>query len=283
MTENNKPFAMSIKKLHIIYFSPGGTTEKTVRTIASGMEGLEVETIDLLPSDNRKKRYVFGPDDLAVFGCMTAQKLFTLSDELFGCLEGHDTPFIGAITYGNGFYGIALNEMIRRAKERGFRVAALGAFIARHSIDTSAGNGRPDASDLAIMQDFGRRAFAKVSSGDLDLHNLPKTNWSYKEGPNKIIAHREANPDEPYALPVAYKTKEISDECIQCGTCVRHCPVDAIDIKSRTFNLDKCIGCWGCINRCPKKAIRSTSKEMAEIMIAFADAYERRLEPELFF
>lgn len=74
MTENNKPFAMSIKKLHIIYFSPGGTTEKTVRTIASGMEGLEVETIDLLPSDNRKKRYVFGPDDLVVFGCMTASR-----------------------------------------------------------------------------------------------------------------------------------------------------------------------------------------------------------------
>ena len=91
MTENNKPFAMSLKKLHIIYFSPGGTTEKAVRTIASGMEGLEVETIDLLPSDNRKKRYVFGPDDLVVFGCMTAQKLVTLSDELVGCtLSLHD-------------------------------------------------------------------------------------------------------------------------------------------------------------------------------------------------
>ncbi len=273
---------MSITKLHLIYFSPGGTTEKTVRTIASGMDGIDVAAIDLLPSGNRKKRYVFGPDDLVVFGCMTAQKLFTLSDEIFACLEGHETPFIGVITYGNGFYGIALTEMLRRACSSGFKVAALGAFIARHAIDANAGRGRPDASDLAIMQDFGRRAFEKVLSGDLELHVLPTTNWSYKDGPNKIIAHREANPDEPYALPVAYKTKEISDSCIQCGTCVRHCPVDAIDIKTRTFNLDKCIGCWGCINRCPKKAIRSTSREMAEITAAFADAYERRLEPELF-
>ena len=119
---------MSITKLHLIYFSPGGTTEKTVRTIASGIDGIDVAAIDLLPSGNRKKRYVFGPDDLVVFGCMTAQKLFTLSDEIFACLEGHGTPFIGVITYGNGFYGIALTEMLRRARSSGFKVAALGAL-----------------------------------------------------------------------------------------------------------------------------------------------------------
>ncbi|MCR5414039.1 MAG: 4Fe-4S binding protein [Kiritimatiellae bacterium] len=273
----------TFKKLHLVHFSPGGSTERVVKAIASGIGSLPVENHDLLPSANRKAKHVFGPDDLVVFGSMTAQKLFTLSDEIFACLEGHDTPFIGAIAYGNGFYGIALNELLRRAEGSGFKVAALGAFIARHSIDPDAGLGRPDASDLAAMKDFGRRAFEKISAGDLALHTLPKTNWSYCEGPNKIIAHREAHPEEPYILPPEYKEKAFTDACINCGNCVRHCPTDAIDLAAKTFDLEKCIGCWGCIVRCPRKAIRSTSKAMADVTAAFADAYKRRLEPETFF
>ena len=127
-----------------------------------------------------------------IFGCITAGKLFSLSDEMFDCLQAEDTPFIGVVSYGNGYYGIALTEMRKRAEARGFKVTALGAFVARH------------------------------------------------------------------------------------------CPVDAIDIEARTFDLDKCIGCWGCVNRCPKRAIASTSAEMSEIMKGFSEAAQARLEPEIF-
>ena len=64
---------------------------------------------------------------------------------------------------------------------------------------------------------------------------------------------------------------------------MRHCPVDAIDIDAKTFDVEKCIGCWGCINRCPAHAISSTSKEVAEIMKLFGEAATKRLEPEIFF
>lgn len=124
---------MSITKLHLVYFSPSGTTEKTVRTIASGIDGLEVETHNLLPYASRRKMYEFGPNDLVIMGTMTAGKLFTLSDELFACLHANNTPFIGAVTYGNEYYGISLTEMNERAESRGFKVAALGAFPVQHS------------------------------------------------------------------------------------------------------------------------------------------------------
>ena len=162
---------------------------------------------------------------------MTAGKLFTLSDELFACLNGNDTPFIG---------------------------------------------------DEEIMIDFGKRAYEKILNGDLNLHTVPKTNWSSGEAGNKVIAYREEHPDEPYMLPPSYKLKIISDDCIKCKTCVRHCPVDAIDIDNKIFNLEKCIGCWGCINRCPKHAIKSTSQEMNDIMKNFSDMFKPRLEPEIF-
>ena len=173
-------------KLHLVYFSPSGSTEKIVRTVASGIEGVPVETIDLLTSASRKKRYTFGPNDIVIFGMMTAGKLFTLSDEIFACLEGNDTPFIGVVTFGNGYYGIALNEMMKRAEGRGFKVAALGAFVARHSMDTTIAEGRPDAHDKEIMVDFGRKAFEKVKSGDLTLHVKPKTNMGDGEQGHRL-------------------------------------------------------------------------------------------------
>lgn len=111
---------MSIQKVHLIYFSPSGSTEKVVRKIASSIQGLPVEKIDLLTSASRKKSYSFGPSDLVIMCSMTAGKLFTLSDELFACLHADNTPFIGAITFGNTYYGIALKEMLARASSQGF-------------------------------------------------------------------------------------------------------------------------------------------------------------------
>ena len=271
-----------IKKIYLVYFSPSGSTEKIVKTLASGIKGLEIENIDLLTSRSRKKKYIFSENDLVIFGSMTAGKLFTLSDEIFSCLEGHGTPFIGLVTYGNSYYGIALNELQDRATKSGFKVTALGAFIARHAIDFSVGEGRPDAQDNEKIIDFGQRAYQKILAGDLELHEQPKTNFSASEQANKLIAYREEHPDEAYALPPSYKSKEISEACIKCGTCAKHCPVNAINIQQKSFDLDKCIGCWACINRCPVHAIKSTSLEMADIMNTFSKTFAPRLEPDMF-
>ena len=272
----------TITKLHLVYFSPSGSTERVVKAAASVIEGVPVETHNLLTSASRKKKYSFDSDELVIFGMITAGKLFTLSDEIFGCLEGNDTPFIGLVTFGNGYYGIALNEMLKRAKGQGFKVAALGAFVSRHSMDTAIAEGRPDAEDMKKIHEFGKNAYAKILSGDLELHSLPSTNWSSWDMGNKVIAYREEHPDESYALPIECKAKVISDACIKCGTCVRNCPVDAIDIEAKTFDIEKCIGCWGCINRCPKHAITSTSTQVADIMRSFGEASQKRLEPEIF-
>ena len=274
---------MAISKLHLVYFSPSGSTEKVVRKIASVIPGLPVETHNLLTSASRKHSCSFGPDDLVIMGSMTAGKLFTLSDELFACLHGNNTPFIGVITYGNTYYGIALKEMLKRAQGQGFKVAAMAAFVSRHSMDTSIAAGRPDAQDEAIMLDFGRKAWEKVQSGDYELHTQPATSWTEWEMGRQVVAYREEHPDEPYTLPRDCKAKAISDACIKCGTCVRNCPVDAIDIENKTFDVDKCIGCWGCINRCPKHAITSTSRQAADIMASIGTAATARLEPDILF
>ncbi len=49
----------------------------------------------------------------------------------------------------------------------------------------------------------------------------------------------------------------IGEGCKACGTCVEHCPADAISIVDGKAKIDneKCIGCADCIAVCPYKAV----------------------------
>ncbi len=50
----------SINCIHLVYFSPSGSTEKIVRKIASGIQNVEIKSHNLLPSEERKKSMFLG-------------------------------------------------------------------------------------------------------------------------------------------------------------------------------------------------------------------------------
>jgi len=50
----------------------------------------------------------------------------------------------------------------------------------------------------------------------------------------------------------------ISNDCILCGECLKHCPVDAISLGRKKANIDqdKCIGCAECMAHCRFEAVK---------------------------
>ena len=46
--------------------------------------------------------------------------------------------------------------------------------------------------------------------------------------------------------------------CVSCGSCVKVCPVSAIDIFKGIYakiDTDKCVGCGKCVKECPASVI----------------------------
>ena len=249
-------------KVYFIYFSPSGSTLRAMKNVASGMGSVESEWIDMSLPSNRKKKYAFAADDLVVYGTMTGGMLFAPNKEIFACFEGHGAAFAGFGQYGNGYYGVALKQLERRASACGFRVIGIGAFIGQYPLSDAYATHRPDARDAAIQKDFGKKVLEKCLSKDFSLKAKPHVGWAKKPMGNFVIFVRQFMMKSDYTLPASMKAKEYTDQCIECGKCERDCPTEAINLKARHFDLDRCIACYRCINQCPVGAIKSTSKLM---------------------
>jgi len=64
------------------------------------------------------------------------------------------------------------------------------------------------------------------------------------------------------ALPLVWLNKKAislhtvdGSKCIKCLTCVKKCPVNAIDPLKQAVDRDKCLACFGCLNNCPAGAV----------------------------
>jgi len=60
------------------------------------------------------------------------------------------------------------------------------------------------------------------------------------------------------------------EKCINCGSCITLCPVEAITItedQSVIFNKEKCIGstCSACVDACPARAIKSVKQSADKV------------------
>ncbi|MFA8343161.1 MAG: 4Fe-4S binding protein [Rhodothermaceae bacterium] len=275
-------------KVHLIYFSPGGSTKKTVKNIAKGLlakNDLEVVEIDMLKKENREKKYEFGKDDLVILGMMTATKLYGVPNEVIGALNGNNTPFVGVVTCGNGYYGKSLITMKKGMEKQGFNFVAGGGFIGQYSFTNEIATNRPDEKDAKIQYDFGYEIYRKViENNNMNFDAKLKIDWP-DEGTFSTVkcALISAIPGLGFKLPKSWNELGVSDECTKCQKCVRNCPVEALSLQDKiTQDRDKCIGCQACVINCPQKAIKPVSPKLIKSVADVVKYRDKRKEPEVF-
>ena len=249
-------------KVAAIYFSATGNTEKSVKSLAEGavsalgFAGVEAVDITCQPEPSFRE---FGPEDFVVFGMpVYAGRLpLAVKDRLLA-FRGNGTPCIVAVSYGNRHYEDALLELADMAKEQGFVVKGGAALIGRHTYGEIQVE-RPDADDLAACRAFG--AEAALRGGEVPA--IPG-NRPYREGLLRGRFH-----------PLT------SESCVQCGICVRGCPMQAIGEDCLTVG-EACISCFRCIRRCPKGAKNMDVPAYVEFAAMFTEKLKERRENEFF-
>jgi len=266
---------MEIKQVKLIYFSPTGTTQKVLESIAKGIAVQDVEHINLtLPQGAQRKIPPFS-DELVIMGApVYGGRLPVDAIHRFKKLKASNTLAILIVVYGNRAFEDALLELKNLAIELGFYPVAGGAFIGEHSFatkDVPIANGRPDDQDVQTAMDFGVKIKERITAmqspdGQMDLE-IPGR-FPYEAGGARSMA----------ASPVIQENL-----CTVCGACAGVCPTAAISINgSVTTKTELCIRCCACIKNCPTGARIMDDSMMKTITNWLNENCSTRKEPQIF-
>lgn len=260
---------MGNRNLHLVCFSPTGTTRAILKAIGEGYGGAVLH--DLTAPAARKTPLTFGAGDFVVLGApVYGGRIPALPDEapLFSNLSGMGAPMAAVVVYGNRDYDDAARELIDFAQTAGFVPAAWGAFIAEHTYSHNIASGRPDPNDLENAREFGRLLRARSdefpSSWGKTVRNDRRP---YRDGAAKI-------PAAP--APTA--------ACTSCGICAAACPTGAIHPQNvAEVETAKCILCFACVKRCPSHAREFVSPPFAAKIAHLESICAERKEPVFAF
>lgn len=258
---------MKFKRLHLVYFSPTGTTKSVLRAIAQSLntENTEIVEHDVTDYNFKDVELKFETNDFVLFGfpVYSGRVPQSFRDRL-NAIKGQRTFAALIATYGNREYEDALLEMKNLVKENGFLAIGAAAVVTEHSVIRSVATGRPDAKDMVFSIKLKKKIAAITS----------------EESSSELYVPGK----EPYRrymkVPMA---PVVSASCTACGICVKKCPVGAINVHNpRKTDKEKCIGCMRCVRICPKKARHVLKIKMAVGECILSKAKRIRKEPEMF-
>lgn len=260
-------------KITMIYFSPTHGTQNTVRKIGEilckNLKG-NLTDIDITHKENWGKEREFSEDEIVVMGLpVYAGRIPEFLEETIKGMKGNHTLTVLACVYGNRDYEDALLEMSALLKERGFEIAAAGAFLGEHSYTSNVAAGRPDNEDFKKITEFGNLVSDKIiriMNGTECPELKIKGNFPYKE----------RNP----SAQDAPKTREC---CTACMLCASECPVGAVlEEDPRVADPELCMKCCACIKVCPVDAKYFENERIASFTALLEDKFMERKEPEFF-
>jgi NAD-dependent dihydropyrimidine dehydrogenase PreA subunit len=272
----------SVKRVNAVWFSPTGTTKKTVEAVAGSIcknmgADTEYKSTSFTLAGEREKKLAFNEEDLVVFGVpVYAGRVPNILLKYLNTVTGGRSKAVPIVVYGNRHYDDALIELKDILEDRNFRVVAAGAFIGEHSFSKILAKDRPDVLDMEIAESFGAKICSEIEIGN---------------SKDAIVVNGE-NPYRPYYRPRDiegnfYDFRKIkpktNDNCTDCKICVEVCPMESIDGDDVSKFTGICIKCGACIKKCPAGAKYYDDVNYLKHQHELEDECQDRKEPELFF
>lgn len=158
---------MEMQRVWAVYFSGTGTTEKVVTRmakIAAEDLGAEYKTFCFnLPKD-REGSCPSGPGDLVIFGTpvYAGRVPNLLLPYIRDKVKGNGALAVPVSLFGNRNFDDGLIELRNVLEADGFHTVAGGAFVGEHSFSRTLGAGRPDAQDMALVEELAHKTAEKV-------------------------------------------------------------------------------------------------------------------------
>ena len=248
-----------LKTVTAFWFSATGTTKKICETVAETIAeelGAEYRSLSFNLPESRDRDYLFGPEELVVFGLpvYAGRVPNLLLPFLQRRVRGENTLAVPVCLYGNRNFDDALIELRNVLSGNGFRPFAAGAFVGEHAFSRVLGAGRPDETDLTDA-----RRLAMIAAERISKAVSGKEDWEYL--PVSVEGHE---PVRPYYTPrdrngvpiniLKVKPKTDPEKCVRCGLCASICPMGAIDPADVSSVPGTCIKCCACEKRCPVSA-----------------------------
>lgn len=270
---------MEIAHIWAAFFSPKGTTERTVTRIAdhlAGQRGLPLQTFNFTCPPARQAVRRFAPGDLVVFGTpVYAGRVPNVLLPYLNTLEGNGALAVPVVVFGNRNYDEALKELRNLLEDRGFHTVAAGAFATAHAFSDTLGRGRPDSADFAAMDAFAGRIGEALRTGTARTP-VPLDN----EGP--LGGYYQPRDRDGAPIDIRKVRPKTRETCAKCRYCVYVCPMGAIDRVDVTKFVNICIKCGACVKWCGVGARYFDDPGYLYHKEDLERTYTRRAEPSTF-
>jgi ferredoxin len=251
-----KPVNLAGKAL-VVWYSQTSNTARTGRCIAKSLErtGLTVNFSDyreLKPSELSGYDLIIAGSPVYYYDVPSNFKTW-----LAACptLKGkHVAAFVTFGGEGGNQHNTACT-LLDLLTSKGGIPAGLETFgnMSTFAVTWSTGNKNrimkyshlPDGRSYSRMRDF-----ALAVAENMKHHRTAdfKKTWDYREW-------IKGSPSIKGTKALINRHSIDKDLCVECGLCVRNCPVSAIDLAKGTIDGKACIACLGCVNNCPEQAM----------------------------